>query len=54
MPEPNLLEPLLPSLKTSAKKQHYVIVPTNKAKLKKKINGDIGEQNIVKGKRLKG
>jgi len=30
------------------------MVPTNKAKLKKKINGNIGEQNVVKGKRLKG
>jgi len=37
-----------------AKKPHYIIVPTNKAKPKKKINGDIGEQNMVKGKRLKG
>jgi len=54
MPEPNLLEPLLPSLKTSAKKPHYIIVPTNKSKLEKKINSDIEEQNVVKGKRLKG
>ena len=30
------------------------MVLTDKAKLKKKINSDIGEQNIVKGKRLKG
>ena len=29
------------------------MVLTNKAKLKKKINGDIGEQNIIKEKRLK-
>jgi len=29
------------------------MVLTNKAKLKKKINSDIGEQNVVKGKRLK-
>ena len=54
MPEPNLLEPPLPSLKTLVKKQYYIIVLTNKAKLKKKINGNIGEQNVVKGKRLKG
>jgi len=52
--EPNLPEPPPLSLNTSAKKPHYVLVPTNKAKLKKKINGDIGEQNVVKGKRLKG
>jgi len=36
------------------KKPHYIIVLTNKAKLKKKINSNIEEQNIVKGKRLKG
>jgi len=30
------------------------MVPTNKSKPEKKINGDIGEQNMVKGKRLKG
>jgi len=53
-PEPNSLEPLLPFLKTLAKKPHYIIVPTNKSKLEKKINGDIGKQNMVKGKRLKG
>ena len=53
-PEPNSLKPLLPSLNTLVKKPHYILVPTNKAKLKKKINGDIGEQNIVKEKRLKG
>ena len=37
-----------------AKKPHYIIVLTNKAKPKKKINSNIGEQNVVKGKRLKG
>ena len=36
------------------KKPHYIIVLTDKAEPKKKIDGDIGEQNIVKGKRLKG
>jgi len=30
------------------------MVQTIKAKLKKKINSDIGKQNVVKGKRLKG
>jgi len=53
MPEPNLLEPPPLSLKTLVKKQYYIIVLTNKAKLKKKINGNIGEQNVVKGKRFK-
>jgi len=36
------------------KKPHYIIVPSNKAKLKKNIISDIGERNVVKGKRLKG
>ena len=54
MLEPNLLKPLL-SLNTSIKKKpYYIIVLTNKAKLKKNIISNIGEQNIVKGKRLKG
>jgi len=30
------------------------MVPSNKAKLKKNIIGNIGERNVVKGKRLKG
>ena len=42
-PEPNLLEPLLLSLNTLAKKPYYIMVLINKAKLKKKINGNIGE-----------
>jgi len=54
MPEPNSPEPLPPSLKTLAKKPHYIMVLTNKSKLEKKINSNIGEQNVVKGKRLKG
>jgi hypothetical protein len=46
-PEPDLLEPLL-SLKTSAKKKlYYIIVLANKAELKKKIVGNIGERNVV-------
>ena len=43
IPEPNLLEPPLSLSNTSAIKPHYIIVLTNRAKLKKKINGDIGE-----------
>ena len=35
------------------KKLYYKMVPTKKAKPKKKIDGDIGEQNIVIGKRIK-
>ena len=52
----DLKESLLPpaeSLSTSAKKLYYVIVPTKEAKLKKNINGNIGEQNIVLKKRIK-
>ena len=30
-----------------------MIVPTEEVKLKKKINGNIKEQNIVTGKRIK-
>jgi len=29
------------------------MVPTNKAKLKKNIISNIGERNVIKGKRLK-
>ena len=52
----NLKESLLlpiESLSTSAKKPHYIMVPTEEAKPKKSINGNIGEQNIVLGKRIK-
>ena len=35
------------------KKLHYKIVLTEKAEPKKKIDGDVGEQNIVIGKRIK-
>ena len=35
------------------KKLHYEMVPTEKTKPKKKIDGDIGEQNIVIKKRIK-
>jgi hypothetical protein len=54
IPELDLLEPPPLSLNTSVKKKpHYIIVPTNEAEPKKNIVGNIGEQNIVKGKRLK-
>ena len=52
--KPDLLKPLQLSSNTLVKKLYYIIVLTNKAKLKKKINSNIGEQNVVKGKRLKG
>ena len=35
------------------KKPYYIMVPVEEAKLKKKINGNIGEQNVVIGKRIK-
>ena len=35
------------------KKPHYIMVPTEEAGPKKKINSDIREQNIVTGKRIK-
>ena len=35
------------------KKPHYIIVLTEEAGPKKKINDNIGEQNIVTGKRIK-
>ena len=51
----NLLKPLPLSLNTLVKKKpYYVIVLTNKSKLKKNIISNIGEQNMVQGKRLKG
>jgi hypothetical protein len=53
-PEPDLPEPLLFLNTLAKKKPHYVIVLTNKAELKKNIVGNIGERNVIKGKRLKG
>ena len=35
------------------KKPHYIIVFTKKARLKKKINGNIKKQNIIIGKKIK-
>ena len=46
--------PLVKSLSTSAKKKlYYVMVPTEEARPKKKINDNIGEQNVVIKKRIK-
>jgi hypothetical protein len=53
-PEPDSPEPPPPSSNTSAMKPHYVMVPTDEAEPKKKIDGDVGEQNVVTGKRTKG
>ena len=47
------LSPPIKSLSTLVKKPHYIIIPIKEAKLKKKINSNIGEQNIVIGKRVK-
>ena len=48
------LLPPIESLNTLAKKKpYYKIVPTKKAKLKKKINNNIGKQNIVIKKIIK-
>ena len=48
--------PLLPPIKLSStsvkKKPHYIIVPTKETRLKKKINSNIGEQNMVIRKRI--
>ena len=48
---------LLPPIKLLStlvkKKPHYKMVFTKKAKLKKKIDSNIGEQNIVIKKRIK-
>jgi hypothetical protein len=56
-PPLNLGESLLLFIELSStlvkKKLYYKIISTEEAKLKKKINGNIGEQNIVIGKRIK-
>ena len=45
---------LVKSLSSSVKKKlYYKMVFTKEAKPKKKIDGNIGEQNIVIGKRIK-
>ena len=46
--------PPIEILSTSVKKKpHYEMVPTKEAEPKKKINGNIKEQNIVIKKRIK-
>ena len=48
------LSPPIELLSTLVKKKlHYEMVFTEEAKPKKKIDGDIGEQNIVIRKRIK-
>jgi hypothetical protein len=43
------LSPPIKPLNTSAKKKlNYIIIPAKEVELKKNINGNIGEQNIVK------
>ena len=49
----SLLSPV-ESLSTLVKKKpHYIIIPTEEAGPKKKINSNIRKQNIVTGKRIK-
>ena len=45
--------PLTKPLNTLAKKPNYIMVSTKEVKPKKKINSNIGEQNIVKEKIIK-
>ena len=56
-PEPSSRESPLPPAESSSssakRKPHYEMVPTEEAEPKKKINGNIGEQNVVIGKRIK-
>ena len=47
------LLPPIKSLNTLVKKSNYIIVSNKEAEPKKKIIGDIGEQNIITGKRIK-
>ena len=53
----NLGESLLPLIKLLStlvkKKPYYKMVPIKEAKLKKKINSNVGEQNIVTKKKIK-
>ena len=42
---------LIKPLNTLVKKPIYIIIPTEEVKLKKKIDGDVKEQNIVKKKK---
>ena len=52
-PKESLLLPAKSLSTLAMKKPYYIIVPAKKAKLKKKIVGNIGEQNIIIGKRIK-
>ena len=56
-PKPSFRASLLPSIELSntlaKKKLYYMIIPTKEARLKKKINSDVGEQNVVTEKRIK-
>jgi len=46
--------PLIKTLDTLVKKKpHYKIVLVEEAEPKKKIDGNVGEQNVVIGKRIK-
>ena len=48
------LSPPVKSLNTLVnKKLNYIIVSNKEAELKKKIVGNIGEQNVITGKRIK-
>ena len=45
--------PIKPSNTSAKKKPNYIIIPAEEVKLKKNINSNIGEQNIITGKRIK-
>ena len=50
------MSPLQPTELSSTlvkKKLYYKLVPTKEAELKKKINSNVGEQNVVIEKRIK-
>ena len=49
----SLLPPAESSSTSVKKKPHYIIIPIKEAGPKKKINGNIGKQNIVIEKRIK-
>src|SRR6266700_93491 len=51
-PGESLLPPIESSNTLVKKKPHYITVPAKEDKPKKKINGNIGEQNIVLGKKI--
>ena len=47
------LSPPAESLSILAKKLHYIMIFAKETEPKKKIDGDIGEQNVIIGKRIK-